>query len=250
MKKLAAKLPTFLLGAVVGITLTAGTAVGAATYLKATQSNVKIVVDGSQAKLSDSPLNVNGRLYLPVRDTANALGYSVESVSSSKVSLKESTSDGNSTTTSSSNNASSGNNTINPNTNTIVGKKVKNLKETYSTEGKLDADKIRTALNSGVLGVNDQDSTNGGNTLLMYAIEENNFEAYKAIKRNALDVNVQRDDGKTALMLSVINKNSFYFGEINELKPDYLIKDNNGKQAYDYAEKNSSFQIGLKIYMM
>lgn len=248
MKKMVSKLPTFMLGAVVGITLTAGTAVGAATYLKATQSNIKIVVDGSQAKLSESPLNVNGRLYLPVRDTANALGYSVDSVTSSQVSLKEETTTKNSSSTGS-NDSSSGTTVTKPSTSTTASKKVENLRETYSTDGKLDAEKIRTALNNGTLDVNATDSTNGNNTLLMYVIEENNYEAFKAIKRNALDVNVQRDDGKTALMLSVINKNSFYFGEINELKPDYLIKDKDGKQAYDYAEKNSSFQIGLKIYM-
>ncbi|WKL03163.1 stalk domain-containing protein [Paenibacillus amylolyticus] len=113
MKKLVTKIPTFLLGAVVGITLTGATAVGAATYLKATQSNVKIVVDGAQAKLSDSPLNVNGRLYLPVRDTANAMGYTVESVTSSQVSLKE----GFSTSNATSNNGSTVTSVTNSNSN-------------------------------------------------------------------------------------------------------------------------------------
>ncbi|MCM3134587.1 copper amine oxidase N-terminal domain-containing protein [Paenibacillus polysaccharolyticus] len=247
MKKMFKKLPTFLLGAVVGITFTGATAVGAATYLKATQSNVKVIVDGTQAKLSDSPLNVNGRLYLPVRDTANAMGYSVESVTSSQVSLKEGVATSNATNT-----GSTGTTVTTPsnNTNETASKKVKNLRETYSTDGKLDPDKIRTALNNGTLDVNSQDSTNGNNTLLMYVIEENNYEAYKAIKRNALDVNVQRDDGKTALMLTVISKNDFYFGEMTNLKADAKLKDNSGKQAIDYADDNSTEQRYLKIYMM
>ncbi|WP_405130534.1 stalk domain-containing protein [Paenibacillus sp. FSL H8-0317] len=251
MKKMFKKLPTFLLGAIVGVTLTGATAVGAATYLKATQSSVKLVVDGTQAKLSDSPLNVNGRLYLPVRDTANAMGYSVESVTKSQVSLKEGVSSSDTTNNSSSTGSKTGSaESPSQNTNTTTSKKVNNLKETYSTDGKLDADKIRTALNAGTLDVNAQDSSNGGNTLLMYVIEENNYEAYKAIKRNALDVNVQRDDGKTALMLTVITKNVFYFGEMTNLKADAKIKDSSQKQAIDYADDNSTEQRYLKIYMM
>ncbi|MCG7377390.1 copper amine oxidase N-terminal domain-containing protein [Paenibacillus sp. ACRSA] len=255
MKKILSKIPTFTLGLIVGVAVTAGTAVGAATYLKATQSNVKIVVDGNQAKLSDSPMNIGGRLYLPVRDTANVMGYSVESVTSSQVSLKEgltasNTANGGSTsgqsgtvvTTPSSSNSGSAN--------TTASRKIANLRETYSTNGKLDAEKIRIALNNGALDVNSTDSTNGNNTLLMYVIEEDNFEAYKAINRNALDVNIQRDDGKTALMMTVIENSSFYFGEVINKKPDTKLKDNSSKTALDYAENNSSLRVDLNAYML
>lgn len=154
-----------MLGAIVGITLTAGTVAGASAYLKATKSNVKIVVDGKQAQLSESPLNVNGRLYLPVRDTANALGYSVQSVTSSKVELKEGVST-NSAPVSPNKESSSSNYTTSLKT-------VNNLKETYSTNGKLDAEKIRVALDSGTLDVNAVDSVTG-NSLLHLVILENN----------------------------------------------------------------------------
>jgi len=255
MKKIVSKLPTFLLGAIVGITFTGATAVGAATYLKATQSKVKIVVDGAQAKLSESPMNIGGRLYLPVRDTANAMGYSVESVTSSLVSLKEGIT-ASSTSNSGSTGGQSGTVVTTPSSsnsglaNTTASKKVANLRETYSTDGKLDAQKIRTALNNGTLDVNSTDSTNGNNTLLMYVIEEDNFEAYKAINRNALDVNVQRDDGKTALMLTVIENSSFYFGEVINKKPDTKLKDNSSKTALDYAENNPSLRVDLNAYML
>ncbi|NMI04805.1 hypothetical protein HF638_12510 [Paenibacillus sp. SZ31] len=251
MKKIVSKLPTFLLGAIVGITFTAGTEIGAATYLKATQSNVKVVVDGTQAKLSDSPLNVNGRLYLPVRETANAMGYTVESVTSSQVSLKEGATSSN-VTNSGSTSGQSGTVVTAPsnnNTNTTASKKVKNLKETYSTNGKLDADKIRTALNNGTLDVNAQDSETL-ETLLMLVVKEDNFEAYKAINRNALDVNVQRYDGKTALMLTVIENSSFYFGEVINKNPDTKLKDNSSKTALDYAENNPSLRVDLNAYML
>lgn len=236
-----------MLGAIVGVAVTAGSAVGAATYLKATQSNVKIVVDGTQAKLSDSPLNVNGKLYLPVRDTANAMGYSVESVNSSQVSLKESSNNSSSTTSTSNSSTTTPSNSTNANTTT--SKKVKNLKEAYSTDGKLDAEKIRVALNDGSLDINAQDSSNGDNTLLMYAIEEKNYEAYKALKRNSLNPNIQRTDGKTALHLVTINEDRFYFGELKNLKADPDIKDNSSMKPLDYAKEDSAMYDLLRIYM-
>lgn len=251
MKKILSKLPTFILGAIIGVTVTAGSAVGADTYFKATQSNVKVVVDGTQATLSASPMNINGKLFLPVRDTANAMGYSVESVTSSQVSLKESTN--NSNTATSTSNSSTTTTTTTPsnstNANTTTSKKVKNLKEIYSTDDKLDAEKIRTALNSGTLGVNDQD-INSGKTLLFYVIEENNYEAFKAINRNALDIDIQDNQGNTVLHAAILNKSPFYFGEILDKKPKVDLKNKDGKTAYDLTEKNSSEQIALNAYMI
>ncbi|WP_411735138.1 stalk domain-containing protein [Paenibacillus sp. M2] len=247
MKKILTKLPTFMLGAIVGIAVTAGSAVGAATYFKATQSNVKVVVDGTQATLSVSPMNIGGKLYLPVRDTANAMGYSVESVTNSQVSLKESSSSSN-TTPSTSNSSTTTAPSNSTNANTTASKKVKNLKETYSTDDKLDAEKIRTALNSGTLGVNDQDSSTS-KTLLMLAIEENNYEAYKAIKRNALDPNIRDSQGMTALHIVAKNEDRFYFGELKILKADPDIKNNDGKKPIDLTKEGSAMYDLLKIYM-
>lgn len=248
MKKIVSKIPTFMLGAIVGITLTAGTAVGAATYLKATQSNVKILVDGTQAKLSDSPLNVNGRLYLPVRDTANALGYSVESVTSSKVSLKEGASS-NTTTNGGSTGTSTNSNTNSSSTsNNTGGQYVQGLYEKYSTNGKLDAAKIKEAIAAKEITVNTQDKETG-NSLMHYVVLENNYSLFLTIKRNALDVNLQNNDKQTPLHLAVINKNSFYYGELEQLKANPNIEDKNGLLAIDYAEKNSVFDIGLDAYM-
>ncbi|WP_260984587.1 stalk domain-containing protein [Paenibacillus xylanexedens] len=248
MKKILTKIPTFMLGAIVGVAVTAGSAVGAATYFKATQSNVKVIVDGTQATLSVSPMNIGGKLYLPVRDTANAMGYSVESVTNSQVSLKESTISSSvaTSTTSNSSTTTVPNNSTNVNT---TSKKVKNLKEMYSTDGKLDAEKIRTALNNSTLGVNDQDSDTG-KTLLILAIEENNYEVYKAINRNALDINLQDNQGNSALHISILNKSPFYFGEIMDKKPNVKLKNNEGKTPIDLTDKNSSEQIALNAYMI
>lgn len=250
MKKMVKKLPTFLLGAIVGVTVTAGTAVGAATYLKATQSNVKIVVDGSQAKLSESPMNINGKLYLPVRDTANAMGYSVESVTSSQVSLKEGVSA--SSTTSNGSTGNSVNNSNNSNnsttTNNSGGQYVQGLHEKYSTDGKLDAAKVKEAITTQKITVNTQDKDTG-NSLMHYVVLENNYSLYLSIKRNALDVNLLNNQKQTPLHLAVINKNSFYYGELEQLKANPNIEDKNGLLPIDYAEKNSVFDIGLDAYM-
>ncbi|PQP83134.1 hypothetical protein C0Q44_15565 [Paenibacillus sp. PCH8] len=247
------KLPTFLLGTVVGITLTAGTAVGAATYLKAIHINTKIVVDGTQVKLSDSPLNVNGRLYLPVRDTANAMGYSVESVTSTQVSLKEGVT-ASSTTNSTTNSESTGTTVTNSNsnnsttTNNTGGQYVQGLHEKYSTDGKLDAAKVKEAITTKKITVNTQDK-DSGNSLMHYVVLENNYSLYLTIKRNALDVNLLNNQKQTPLHLAVINKNSFYYGELEQLKANPNIEDKNGLLPIDYAEKNSVFDIGLDAYM-
>ncbi|WP_340032486.1 hypothetical protein NSQ20_11505 [Paenibacillus sp. FSL K6-1122] len=246
MNKLVSKIPTFMLGAIVGVVATAGSVAGAATYFKATQSSVKIVVDGAQAKLSESPMNINGKLFLPVRDTANAMGYSVESVTSSQVTLKESSASSN--TAMPSNNSTSTTPNSSTNTNPTSSKKVNNLKELYSTDDKLDAEKIRTALNNGTLDLNATDESSG-DSLLHIVISEDNFEAYKAIKRNALNVDVKNKKGITPLMLTVINKNSFYFGELKTLKADPDLVDASNKRAIDYADPKSTFYDSLKIYM-
>ena len=242
MNKSLKKAPTLLLGVIIGAALTAGSVVGASAYLKATQSNVKLVVDGTQAKLSDSPLNVNGKLYLPVRDTANALGYSVQSVTSSTVTLKENTASTGSNSTKT--DSSSSNSTKPTNSKTVI-----NLKETYSFEGKLDAAKIRAALDDKSLDLNSKDSETG-NTLLHLAILENNFEAFKAIKRNALDPNIQNAQGDTPLHLAIKENSSFYLGELKDLKANAKIKNNEGKLPIDYAKKNSPNYISLEIYML
>jgi ankyrin repeat protein len=67
---------------------------------------------------------------------------------------------------------------------------------------------------------------------------------------NALNVNLQNNEGQTPLHLAVIAKSDFYTGELKSLKVDASLKDNSEKKAIDYAEKNTSIQIGLEAYMM
>nr|WP_240464380.1 stalk domain-containing protein [Paenibacillus apiarius] len=233
-----------MLGLLVGAILTAGTAVGAATFYKAMPMNITVVVGENQAKLSDSPLNVNGKTYLPLRDTASALGYSVQSVTSSEITLKEKTKV---------NVKKDQKNTAkNDKTKTTIQTvKIKNLKETYSTDGKLDAGKLKEALNNATLDVNAQDADTGMTLMHYVVLERNNYEAYKAIRRNELNVNIPDNNGQTPLFLSVIHENSFYFGELrDDLNADFMIKDSEGKQAIDYADKTSTYYRSLRAEMM
>ncbi|MBN3522249.1 hypothetical protein JSQ80_00015 [Paenibacillus apiarius] len=205
--------------------------------------NIKVVVGENQAKLSDSPLNVNGKTYLPLRDTASALGYSVQSVTSSEITLKEKTKVN---TEKEQKNKAKNDKTKT----TIQTVKMKNLKETYSTDGKLDAAKLKEALNDGTLDVNAQDADTGI-TLMHYVVLEDNYEAYKAIRRNELNVNIPDNNGQTPIFLSVIHKNHFFFGELrDDLNADFMIKDSEGKQAIDYADKSSTFYRSLRAEMM
>jgi len=236
------KIPTLLLGVVIGATLTSATAVGAANYLKANIYNVKIVVDNKEAKLTDQPLNVNGRTYLPLRDTANALGYGVSSVTSSKIELK---SDGSTPATSS---TSTTDKTTTSTTNNAKGEYVKDLENKFSSDGKIDANKVKLAIAAGEISVNAQDEATG-NSLLHYAVLQDNYSLYQVIHVNALNPNLKNKDGQTPLHLAVIEKNRFYLGELKDLKVDANIVDNASKKAIDYAT-DSSIKAGLQAYML
>lgn len=246
------KIATFALGVVVGGVLFSGVAVGAANYLKASVYNVKIVVDNKEAKLTDQPLNVNGKTYLPLRDTANVLGYGVSSVTSSKIELK---SEGTSTSMprnpnigKTNKNNNSGNTATEPNSS--KGEYVKDLESKFSTDGKIDANKVKLAIAAGEISVNAQDEATG-NSLLHYAVIQDNYALYQVIHVNALNPNLQNKDGQTPLHLAVINENRFYFGELTgDLKADATIKDNSNKRPIDYAGKDSTIEVVLKIYMM
>ncbi|OMD10716.1 ankyrin repeat domain-containing protein [Paenibacillus odorifer] len=239
--KMLKKIPTFTMGLVLGITLTAGTAVGAATYLKATPKTMKIVVGDSQKSVE--AMNVNNKLYVPVRDAGNSFGYSVSGVTASTVTFAEgvtTNSEGTGTNTGNSNTAST----------KVGGEYVQGLHDKYSTDGKLDAKKVALAIAAKEITVNAQDKETG-NSLMHYIIIEDNFALYSVIKVNSLNVNLMNYEGKTPLHLAVINENRFYLGELqNEYRADAKIKDISGKLPIDYATKGTSTYNGLQGYMM
>ncbi|MEK4006329.1 hypothetical protein [Paenibacillus sp. FSL H3-0333] len=232
------KISTFALGLIIGICVTAGGTVGAATYLKATPKSVSLITDSKQTSVE--AVTVNNKLYLPVRDAGNSFGYQVTDVTSSTVTFKAESSASNNSTTS----------TTKTGVNSNGGEYVKGLYKNFSTNGKLDANKIKLAIAAGEFSVNAQDS-DSKNSLLHYAVLEDNFALYSAIKVNALNPNLQNAEGKTPLMLSVINESIFYFGELTNIyKSDATLKDNAGKTALDYATKGTSTYNGLQAYMM
>ncbi|MEK4427840.1 stalk domain-containing protein [Paenibacillus sp. FSL M7-0802] len=236
------RIPTFLLGLGVGILVTASVSVGASNFVKATLLNTKVIVNGSEAKLNDQPISVNGRSYLPLRDTASAMGYSVASASTNKIELVQG------------GDLQSSKSTTTEQTSTTKTTAVKQGGKTFNvdkyTKGdKLDSEKIAAAIASGELTINSQDAATG-KSLLMYVVEKDDYALYQIIHKNALNPNLQDNEGNTALHYVVKYDNSTYMGELKSMKVDPKIKNKNGQRAYDLVtDKNSGVAISLDVYM-
>ncbi|MGM1020008.1 MAG: stalk domain-containing protein [Bacillota bacterium] len=240
MKK---RIPTFLAGAIFGVAVAVSGVAGASTYLKATLAPTKIIVDGEQAKLSDSPINVNGKAYLPLRDTASAMGYNVASASGSKIELVKS----NGTVPTPSSTPSAVTTTKNETTTAVKqGGKTFNVDQ-YTKGDKLDGEKIAAAIASGELTINSQDAATG-KSLLMYVIEKDDYATYQIIHKNGLNPNLQDNEGNTALHYAVLTERNYYLGELKDMKVDANKKNKNGEKAIDIT-KNSGDKDSLKVYM-
>lgn len=227
------KIPIFVSGLLIGSLLSLGVSVGASNTLQAITSKVSLVVDGTKADLSTAPVNVNGKLYLPVRDTASVLGYDVGKVTSQSVELKSS--DGNNTTS----NASPY--TIPSKATTSI--KIQDLESNYTKGDKLDSQKIAENIANGKLTINSQDASTG-DSLLHLVIRKNDYATYLIVKKNALNVNIKNSKGQTPVHEAIIQNSNFYLGELLNLNASTNIKDNDNKKPIDYADKNSSnYQI-------
>ncbi|AUO05283.1 hypothetical protein C0638_01200 [Paenibacillus sp. lzh-N1] len=235
---------TFVVGLGAGVILTASASVGASNFVKAKLTpDTKIVVNGQQAKLNDSPISVNGKAYLPLRDVSSAMGYSVKSASGSKIELVQ---DG---TNSSKSTATTQSTKVDTASTTAVkqGGKTFNV-EQFLKGDKLDSEKIAAAIASGELTINSQEAATG-KSLLMYAIEKNDYELYKIIHKSGLNPNLQDNEGNTALHIAVLSGNNFYLGELEDMKANPTTKNKNGRMPIDEA-KNSADKTFLKILML
>jgi hypothetical protein len=244
------KISVFSIGLLTGIVVAASGVAGAATYLKATPKTVKIVVGSNHSSVE--AMNVNDKLYVPVRDAGVSFGYNVSGVTSSTVTFNKASTGSVGSTDNKPNTSNSNNNTTNNanNNNTKAGAElVEGLHDKYSTDGKLDANKVKAGIAAKEITVNAQDKETG-NSLLHYVVLENNYAAYLAIKLNALNVNVVNNEKQTPLHFAVKEKNSFYFGELKELKANPNLKDNFGLLPIDYAGNNTVFVTGLEGYML
>lgn len=247
MKKRFSSVPAFALGAIVGVTLTAGTAVGAAVYLKAVPSPAKIVVNSSEVKLSEPPVVIQNKLYVPVRDFSEALGYQVGSVGTEGVQIIPKSSNGEAipvgpTAPSESEGAPAQERHL-----------VKNLGKLIQVNGELNMQKIYIVIAAGEARLYSQDETTG-NGLLHYLVVDGDSSLYDPFvqmdgKAGELDYNLRNFDGQTPLHLAVINKNDFYIDKLlNQHHVDASIQDASGKTALDYAEKDSKQYKALTAY--
>ncbi|TKH44216.1 hypothetical protein C1I60_12865 [Paenibacillus terrae] len=243
MKK---RIPTFLAGAIVGAAVVLSSVAGASTYLKATLTpNTKIVVNGEQATLSDSPINLNGKAYLPLRDTASAMGFKVASASSGKIELVKS----NGTVSTPSSTPSTATSTKSEPVTTAVkqGGKTFNVDQ-YTKGDKLDSEKIAAAIASGELTINSQDAN--GDSILHWVIRKDDYATWLIIKKNGLNVNILNNKKQSPLHEAALQNSNFYIGELESLHANPKLMDIEGKKPIEYIRLNSSNYISLEVYMM
>ncbi|MFT9370363.1 stalk domain-containing protein [Paenibacillus polymyxa] len=243
MKK---RIPTFLAGAIFGVAVAVSGVAGASTYLKATLTPTKIVVNGQEAKLNDSPVNVNGKAYLPLRDTASAMGYNVASASGGKIELVKS--NGTVSTTPSSTPSATTTTKSEPATSDVKqGGKTFNVDQ-YTKGDKLDSEKIAAAIASGELTINSQDAN--GDSILHWVIRKNDYATYLVIKKNALNVNILNNKKQSPLHEAALQNSNFYIGELESLHANPKLMDIEGKKPIEHIRVNSSNYISLEVYMM
>ncbi|MBU7316156.1 stalk domain-containing protein [Paenibacillus oleatilyticus] len=236
----------FVAGVLVGaVVATAGSALAAQNEtISATFTEFNILVNGKQASLGDKPVVIEGSSYLPVRAISNTLGYQVQYDGESRtISLAN---DGNKYLKTDDSNTQPVGKTED-NKQVSNGNFVKDLKGKYSKDGKLDAELIKKAIGSKEVSVNAQDEVSG-DSLLILAIKENNFAVYQVLKDNKVDPELANSkDGRTPLHIAVIEKNSFFMGELlSVFKVKTKLTDKDGKVPQDYTQKGTDEYTALR----
>ncbi|MCM3274157.1 stalk domain-containing protein [Paenibacillus elgii] len=237
----------FVAGVLVGaVVATAGSALAAQNEtISATFAEFNILVNGKQASLSDKPVVIEGSSYLPVRSISNTLGYQVQYDGESRtISLAN---DGNKYLKTDESNAQPAGK-VEDNKVVINGSVVKDLKGKYSKEGKLNLDLIKAAIDKKELQLNTQDEETG-NSLVFYAIIENNYPVFDYLAKSGANLELQNKEGKTPLHIAVIEKSSFYMGELlSKYKVPTKVKDNSSKMPIDYTDVDSTDRMSLRGY--
>ncbi|GIP32601.1 stalk domain-containing protein [Paenibacillus sp. J2TS4] len=232
----------FIAGVIVGALVATGTSVYAASQITGMFADFNVLVNGNKVSLEQEPLVVDGSTYLKVREISEMLGYEVQYENVSRtISLSN---DGKKYLT----NDDSGKGELMEEKSVVEGKYIKDLATKYSEDGKLNAEKIKTAIENGILDVNSQDEETG-DSLFILAIKENNFPVYEVLKYRGVDPELANREGKTPLHIAVIENNDFFYGELtNYFEVKTKIKDSDGKMPIDYADKTSSTFRSLRMY--
>ncbi|GAB6928499.1 hypothetical protein JCM10914A_24820 [Paenibacillus sp. JCM 10914] len=248
MKKRLTSIPAFAMGAIVGVTLTAGSAVGAAVYLKATPSLVDISVDDTPIRWSAPPVIIQDKLYVPIREMSDALGYQLRSATNQEVDIVSRPSKGSEGTTIPSSPA-----TI-PGGNLHVRDFVKDMEQLILPNNEFKTERLMVIIAAGEADLESRDAATG-NSILHYLILHGETAAYDTLKQidgqaGRLDYNLQNFEGQTPLHLAVIHERDAYIDKLLNLhKVDATTKDNEGKTALDYAEADSPTHKKLTTYL-
>ncbi|MGG1877021.1 ankyrin repeat domain-containing protein [Paenibacillus cisolokensis] len=257
MKKKWTTVPSFVLGAVVGTALTAGTAVGAAYYLKAVPSEIAVVVDNEEVKLSAPPVVIDNKLYVPVREYSNALGYRVSSVQSDQIGIvKEEGPESSVSAPASDFPPPSSSSSYSPSAPSSLFERqiVSDLGDRLKVNGEIIIEKIFLMVAAGEITLVSKDEATG-NGLLHYIIMSENESLYEPVvnldgQAGNLDYNLRNLEGQTPLHMAVIHQSDFYLDKLlNVHQVDATIKDAHGKTPLDYADKGSAIYEKLEKYL-
>ena len=235
----------FVFGLIIGLGLSlASVSFAANKEVVAHLTPFKIMINGKITELKNSIVVIDGTSYLPVREISNLLGYEVEwEEETGTIGLSN---DGKKYLNK---NKKGGNNSSVSQEQTQSAHFVKDLKNKYSKDGKLNIDLIKIAIENGELDVNSQDYDTG-DSLLILCIKENNFPVYDYLKNSGkLNPELPNNEGRTPLHIAVIEKNIFFFGELlAKFNVKTKVKDNFDKYPIDYTEQGSPEYIRLRSY--
>ncbi|MCR8641556.1 stalk domain-containing protein [Paenibacillus sp. N1-5-1-14] len=232
----------YIIGFVCGALVFSATSAFASSSVTATLEKFNLLVNGEKKALDKQMITVDGSSYMPVRAISNMLGYEVQFDSSSEtISL-----------------ANDGKKYIQSKEEVTkqedkkplnaTGSYIKDLKQKYSKDDKLNVGLVKAAVTKGELTVNSQDEVSG-DSLLILSIRESNSDIFLYLKENGVDPVLPNKEGKTPLHIATITKNGFMMDELLEsFKVKSRIKDNDGKMPIDYTEKSEIEYSNLRGY--
>lgn len=248
MKKIGLK--GFIVGLITGSLLMIGGTAVASNVIEAKLYNAKIVVNGQVVALADSPINANGRTYLPVRALSEAIGYEVDFDGTNKV---VTLSNGNVTT-----NNTNGNQTTNEQKETTTTKPstpsskgddvlIEGLLEKaikYSEGDKKDIhdmDAIKQMIEVDGINVNAKDKATGMSLTAIVAKYSPYYYPARDLRYmidKGADLFSVDNEGRNLLHQVAYSDNGSYFTLLRDAGVDKKAVDSNGKTPYDIALEN------------
>jgi hypothetical protein len=233
----------FLIGLLVGIALSfSSVAFANNEEVKGIFASFRILINGKEIQLEQQPLVIDGSTYLPLRKISELFGYEVQYEDSTRtISLSN---DGKKYLSNLDKEEYSNLQSQDQPTNHFV----LDLKNKYSSNGKLNLDLIKEGIEKKELTLNSQDEETG-DSLLILSIRENNYQVFNYLATNGANLELPNKNGETPLHIATFIKSGFYMSELlTTYRVNPEIKDNNNKRPIDYVDQKSDEYRLLRAY--